>query len=52
MHLEGREKIVFTREPGGTPYAEEIRKIILGDSGKAADDKTLFALFYSPKILE
>lgn len=43
------EQFVFTREPGGTPYAEEIRALILGDMGKQADAKTLLALFWAAR---
>jgi dTMP kinase len=42
-------KAVLTREPGGTPYAEEIRNLILGDSAKEADDNTLFSLFWAAR---
>jgi dTMP kinase len=37
------EKNVFTREPGGTPRAEEIRSVILGSEGASA--LTNFHLF-------
>ncbi len=43
-------KILITREPGGSPYAEEIRKLILNsDNAKNADAKTLFALFWAAR---
>ena len=33
-YLRGQgEKVVITREPGGTPYGEEIRKLLLGHDG-------------------
>lgn len=41
--------ILTTREPGGAPYAEQIRTLILGDSGKNADDATLFSLFWAAR---
>ncbi|MBA4319946.1 MAG: dTMP kinase [Flavobacterium sp.] len=42
--------IVFTREPGGSPYAVEIRKIILeSQNAGQADAKTMFALFWAAR---
>lgn len=44
------DQIVATREPGGTPYAEEIRDIILKSPNAAqADGKTLSALFWASR---
>ena len=44
------DKILITREPGGSPYAEEIRKLILNsENAKNADAKTLFALFWAAR---
>lgn len=40
---------VHTREPGGTPYAEEIRKMILSDYAKLSDAETQFALFWAAR---
>jgi dTMP kinase len=41
---------VFTREPGGTIYAEEIRDLILKSRNAGqADAKTLFALFWAAR---
>src|SRR4051812_43475641 len=41
-----KDKIVFTREPGGTPYGKKIRKLIFDPKyGGQADGKTHFALF-------
>lgn len=37
--------VVFTREPGGSPFGEEIRKLILSDGGKRADAATMLLLF-------
>jgi len=42
------EQVVVTREPGGSPYAEEIRHLILkSPNAGQADAKTLFALFWA-----
>jgi len=42
--------VVLTREPGGSPYAEEIRNLILhSPSAGQADAKTLFALFWAAR---
>jgi dTMP kinase len=42
--------LVLTREPGGSPYAEEIRNLILkSPNAGQADAKTLFALFWAAR---
>jgi dTMP kinase len=44
------DSLVLTREPGGSPYAEEIRHIILkSPHAGQADAKTLFALFWAAR---
>lgn len=44
------EQIVTTREPGGSPYAEEIRTIILkSPNAGQANAKTHFALFWAAR---
>lgn len=44
------DSLVLTREPGGTPYAEEIRNLILkSPNASQADAKTLFALFWAAR---
>lgn len=43
------DKIVISREPGGSPFAEKIREIILCDEAKEANGKTLFALFWAAR---
>lgn len=44
------DDVVVTREPGGSPYAEEIRHVILKSPNAAqADEKTLFALFWAAR---
>lgn len=45
----GKDFVVVTREPGGAPYAEKIRELILSDHGKDADGKTMFALFWASR---
>lgn len=50
LQAEYGDKIVTTREPGGTPYAEEIRAVILNSpNAKQADARTLFALFWAAR---
>jgi len=36
---------VFTREPGGSPYAEDIRRLIFAEEGRKASGATLAQLF-------
>jgi dTMP kinase len=44
------DSLVLTREPGGSPYAEEIRNVILkSPNAGQADAKTLFALFWAAR---
>lgn len=50
-----KPKCIQTREPGGSPYAEEIRKLILPDGpiikqfARAADAETMLALFWASR---
>ena len=44
---EGYE-IVLTREPGGTPIAEEIRNVILDKKNTAMDPRTEALLYREP----
>lgn len=46
----GDRSVVFTREPGGTPYAEEIRSVILDDRGKHASARTQLSLFFAARF--
>ena len=39
------DKIVVSREPGGSKFAEKIRELILSQEAKDADAKTMFFLF-------
>lgn len=44
------DSVVLTREPGGSPYAEEIRNLILkSPNAGQANAKTLFALFWAAR---
>lgn len=40
---------VVTREPGGTPYAEEIRKLLLHKKGEPVDKKTELLLMFASR---
>lgn len=40
---------LYTREPGGSPYAEKIRELILSDDAKTSDAETQFALFWAAR---
>ncbi len=40
---------VFTREPGGSPFATEIRSLILSDSAKEASGHTMLGLFMAAR---
>ncbi|MDP2650293.1 MAG: dTMP kinase, partial [bacterium] len=40
---------VYTREPGGSPYAEKIRDLVLSDEAKHSDAETQFALFWAAR---
>lgn len=43
-------RVLITREPGGSPYAEEIRALILNsENAKQAEAKTHFALFWAAR---
>lgn len=44
------DRVLITREPGGSPYAEEIRSLILNSKeGAQANAKTHFALFWAAR---
>ena len=43
-------KLVITREPGGSPYAEDIRKLMFGHPlAKNANAETMFGLFWAAR---
>jgi dTMP kinase len=45
---EGKAAL-WTREPGGSPYAEKIRELILSPDAKHADAETMFGLFWAAR---
>ncbi len=40
---------LYTHEPGGSPYAEKIRDLILSDDAKMSDAETQFMLFWAAR---
>jgi len=42
-------RVLGTREPGGSPYAEKIRELILSPEAKETDAETMFALFWAAR---
>ncbi len=48
MLREHYPEAIFTREPGGTPYAEEIRALIF--AGDSASAETMFFLFQAARM--
>ena len=40
---ESGQDVVFTREPGGTPFAEKVRELILTQEMSAESEAELFA---------
>lgn len=42
--------VIFTREPGGTPISEEIRKILLGGENTEMCDETEALLFAAARV--
>lgn len=43
------DKTVFTREPGGTTFADKIRELILSPEAKDADANTMFSLYLASR---
>jgi dTMP kinase len=41
--------VTTTHEPGGTPFADAIRKLILSDKSREAEVETLFALMWGAR---
>ncbi len=48
LKAEGRD-VVLTREPGGSPYAEKIREVILHPDAKFTPVETLFDFFWDAR---
>lgn len=51
-HLKEKLKnqdVIFTREPGGSPYAEKIREVMLDEMGRQADGNTQFGLIWASR---
>lgn len=46
---ECRPELVYSREPGGLDFSEEIRKVILMPKAKTADVLTMFHLFWASR---
>ncbi len=44
-----KEKFSFTKEPGGTIFADKIRKLILSDEAKQTNPLTMFCLFWASR---
>lgn len=42
-------EFIFTREPGGSPFAEKIRELIVGDGAKHANGRTMIGLFMASR---
>jgi len=40
---------IYTREPGGSRYSEQIRELLLSDDAKHSDAETQFALFWAAR---
>jgi len=45
-----KREFVFTKEPGGSPFAEKIRELILSDDGKDANPTTMLDLFMAARF--
>ncbi len=43
------QRFIFTREPGGAPFAEKIRSLILSPEAKGASGETQFGLFWAAR---
>lgn len=47
--LSDPAKLIVTREPGGTPFAEKIRALLFSEEGKNFDAETRFHLFWAAR---
>lgn len=51
LHERGIEDIVFTREPGGTPLAEQLRLLVKqGIEGEQVTDKAELLMLYAARV--
>lgn len=48
-HVIDKDKVIVTREPGGTPLGEEIRKLLLDPQWKERDLRTELLLFFAQR---
>ena len=44
-----QDQFLFTREPGGTPFADKIREVMLSPEAKAASGLTQFGLIWAAR---
>jgi dTMP kinase len=50
-YLKQKNKdVIITREPGGTPIAEALRKILLTDTSESIASKTELLIFYAARL--
>ncbi|KTS33396.1 dTMP kinase [Pantoea dispersa] len=51
LHEQGIEDVVFTREPGGTPLAEQLRVLVKqGIDGEQVSDKAELLMLYAARV--
>lgn len=48
LKAEGKP-VLWTYEPGGSPFAKKIRELILSDDAKHAEAETMFGLFWAAR---
>ena len=51
LHEQGIDDVVFTREPGGTPLAEQLRVLVKqGIDGEQVTDKAELLMLYAARV--
>lgn len=51
LHAQGIHDVVFTREPGGTPLAEQLRVLVKqGIDGEQVSDKAELLMLYAARV--
>ena len=51
LHQQGIDDVVFTREPGGTPLAEQLRVLVKqGIDGEQVTDKAELLMLYAARV--